>query len=133
MSCDCEPVKFYTKKIRIARKEHKCCECGLSILPGDKYKFESFMVDSVESCKTCLPCCAVSSWLTSEYDDCCINPGDLFNEAVEQGVINRVNERVYIDGVYSHTNKGQWFVNEDFADEVELVNGVLRLKEKSCN
>jgi len=42
---------------RIARKEHKCCECQLIIAPGDKYQIvKGCWEGKWEQYKTCSPC-----------------------------------------------------------------------------
>ncbi len=44
MKCDCrcdmydfDPPEFYSESYPVAKKAYKCCECGESILPGQKY------------------------------------------------------------------------------------------------
>ncbi len=34
---DCEIPQFFSERVSISRKEHKCCECGRSIRKGMKY------------------------------------------------------------------------------------------------
>ena len=49
--------EFYNSETRKARKQHKCCECGRSISPGDEYIVSSGKYEgeffSVKTCATC--------------------------------------------------------------------------------
>lgn len=46
-----------TTKIRKARKQHRCFECGRTIEPGEKYEYISGIWDGAPSSyKTCLDC-----------------------------------------------------------------------------
>lgn len=48
---------FYNEKIRRARKEHTCCECGCTIVVGDSYEYVSGKWDGyVSTYKTCPVC-----------------------------------------------------------------------------
>ena len=62
MDCDCsvdyEGYEFISEAIRTARKEHRCCECGDTIRPGERYedvagKWECEF-DVFKTCMTCL-------------------------------------------------------------------------------
>lgn len=40
MAFDCEgAAEIWRESFHIARKEHKCCECRMPILPGEKYAY----------------------------------------------------------------------------------------------
>lgn len=39
-----------------ARKQHKCCECGKTIAPGEKYLRETGKWDDIKTFKTCTDC-----------------------------------------------------------------------------
>lgn len=62
ITCDCsrddgELPEFSVEEFHIARKEHKCCECGEIIKPGQKYQKISGLWDGHFSrFKTCMPC-----------------------------------------------------------------------------
>lgn len=50
----CEYPEFYSESCHIARKEHKCCETGRIIKPGEKYwkcrmKFDGDFVEYKQS------------------------------------------------------------------------------------
>ena len=66
MSClidsisDGEQAQVFRSKDRIAKKEHRCCECGRQILIGEKYRYESGVWGyGPDSHKTCLDCISV--------------------------------------------------------------------------
>lgn len=48
---------FINQKFRVARKQHKCCECYQPILPGEKYKYTFGVWDgdtgTYRQCITC--------------------------------------------------------------------------------
>jgi hypothetical protein len=55
----CRPDAF-VQKVRRARKEHVCCECGKDICPGEKYQVSSGVWDGEpDRYKQCLHCAAV--------------------------------------------------------------------------
>lgn len=53
----------------VARKPHKCCECGHTINPGKRYERQSTLFDGhFDVYKTCIPCMNVrDSMLTCGY------------------------------------------------------------------
>jgi len=51
---------FFNDDNPVARKEHKCTECGRIIKPGERYKKESGKWDGVfETHRTCFDCLSV--------------------------------------------------------------------------
>ena len=43
--------------VRVARKEHKCCECEQPIKPGQKYEYVSGCYEGKwDVWRTCIPC-----------------------------------------------------------------------------
>jgi len=45
------------EKIRKARKTYRCCECGCTISPGERYEYASGRWDGeYDQYRTCLPC-----------------------------------------------------------------------------
>jgi hypothetical protein len=60
-SCSCswegETAAVFNRKIRKARKEHTCCECGETIDKGSTYEYVTMLYDgSWDTFKTCMPC-----------------------------------------------------------------------------
>lgn len=51
---------FYHEVERRAAKQHQCCECGDSIVPGVRYQYAAGKAEGdVFDAKTCLPCAEV--------------------------------------------------------------------------
>ncbi len=82
-SCDCSydtwddylPAVCRTSW-HIARKQHTCCECGLSIAPGERYeRVEGCWEGTWSTFKTCDPCARIrkdycaSGWIYGELRD----------------------------------------------------------------
>lgn len=54
---DCELPQFYYEKIRLSRKQHKCCECAAPIKSGMKYlDVNAKWGDNIENLKQHLWC-----------------------------------------------------------------------------
>lgn len=52
-----EYPQAYCEKLRIARKPHKCCECGGTIFYKEQYHYCSGVWDNTgQSFKTCMDC-----------------------------------------------------------------------------
>jgi hypothetical protein len=52
-----ESPSCYTDKRRVARKEHKCCECNALIKKGETYRYFSGIWDGeAMDFKTCMAC-----------------------------------------------------------------------------
>jgi len=61
-----EMPEAYKEKDRIARKPHKCCECGGGIAVGQIYSYASGVWEGQgESYKTCKPCHSMRSLVCS--------------------------------------------------------------------
>ena len=62
ISCDCSCdhdycPEFFAESFPVARKGHKCCECGEEINPGQKYSKETGKWEGeFRTYKTCMPC-----------------------------------------------------------------------------
>ncbi len=98
---DCEIPEVYTMKTPIARKAHKCCECGILIKPGEKYVVCSGVWDGeFSSYKQHLECKEACVVIRDEFEDGeCIPFGSLF-EFYSQ----------YTDVVFGHADKSvEWF------------------------
>ena len=70
MNCSCinididdgESEMDVVEKILVARKEYTCCECGMIILPGDKYEHARGKWNgSFQTFKTCATCKSIRS------------------------------------------------------------------------
>jgi len=66
MECSCVYVEaecqaeFFREVLRTARKEHRCCECHRTILPGEKYEYVSGMWEGkFDTYKTCIDCLSI--------------------------------------------------------------------------
>lgn len=54
---DYELPSCFAERNRVARKEHRCCECNSKISVGETYRYSSGVWDSQPSSyKTCLSC-----------------------------------------------------------------------------
>ena len=55
--CDYDQPAFYSATVRTAKKQHKCCECGHTIEPGEKYENVAGKWDGrIGSYHTCEAC-----------------------------------------------------------------------------
>lgn len=94
-SDDADPVEFFERRTVVARKPHRCSECGGEIAVGEKhevcaYKFEG----AFHSDRTCAPCREAAAEF--EYH---VMGGDLWamlaeewdNGAYVQACINRLS------------------------------------------
>ena len=56
----------YTETMPVARKAHRCCECGAVIAPGEQYeRIEGRWEGRWETCKTCIVCARIRQSLFS--------------------------------------------------------------------
>jgi hypothetical protein len=66
MDGDCYGPSFFDERFPKARKEHRCCECGEAIQPGETYEYVKGCWDGEFSVyKTCMTCRAI------RHDYCC--------------------------------------------------------------
>lgn len=64
---DGEPADFYRVMKPIARREHKCGECGRTILSGERYERHTFGSEGTASGHCiCSHCAVLSEWLLIE-------------------------------------------------------------------
>lgn len=74
------PPEMFTETHPTARKEHRCCECGRVIHPGERYERIDGVwdrADGMQTYKTCSHCQMARSWLQAECG------GFLFTEVAE--------------------------------------------------
>lgn len=66
----CDMPAVFRQKERVARKEHKCCECRAPIVPGETYTYSSGIWDGGASdFKQCQICAEVFSAAGASEDD----------------------------------------------------------------
>jgi len=59
-SCDYDyEIVFLKSTTPVARKRHRCCECGEAIEPGSRYDYQALRADEFYTVKTCLVCAAI--------------------------------------------------------------------------
>ncbi len=72
--------EFYNKRLVVARKQHKCCECGEDILPGQQYEVVVGKWDGEFSTyKTCSVCLELRT-----HFFCTWVFGTLYEELIEE-------------------------------------------------
>lgn len=78
----------------VARKTHKCRECGRTIEPGERYHVDRFLWEgSLDTHKTCGHCMVARQWL---QDEC---GGYLFG-AVEEDIREHAHNGMYPMGLH---------------------------------
>ena len=80
--CDYDYPEMYSKDVRIARKVHKCCECGRTIKPKEKYehvagKWEGYF----DTFDTCIYCIELREWVTNNIPCFCWAHGNMREDA----------------------------------------------------
>lgn len=69
--CDYDAPRWYSAKIRRARTEHRCGECGCTIRIGERYEDARGMVERVYRAKTCERCIAVREFVQAHVPCFC--------------------------------------------------------------
>jgi hypothetical protein len=83
-SCDYDAPAFYNKAIRRARKEHKCCECGGRILPGDQYEHVAGVWEgNFDTFMTCERCHDIWMWTKNNVPCLCWAHGNRIEDCKE--------------------------------------------------
>lgn len=83
----CDMPTLYSERNVRARKQHRCCECRISIKPGDTYhRAEGLWDGSFQTFKTCTTCAEFRDWLARlmPSDDCGVTFGDLYQCATDE-------------------------------------------------
>ena len=82
--CDYKPAEFYHVTRPLARKEHKCYECGYRIQPGERYeRVRTKWEGEVVVCKTCVYCLEMRDFLETRLDCFCWHHGNLIEDMIE--------------------------------------------------
>jgi hypothetical protein len=84
--CDYEPAQFYDANTRIARKRHRCNECGHTIAPGEQYEIVNakwYYNDSISVYRTCCRCLAVRVYVKDHVPCFCWAHGNMLDDARE--------------------------------------------------
>jgi hypothetical protein len=82
--CDYEPASAYASTRPIARKAHRCYECGGNIAPGDRYERASGIWEQQpQNFKTCVHCLAMRDLVASHLRCFCWEHGNLIENIVE--------------------------------------------------
>lgn len=77
-SCDYERPEFYARSTHRARVAHKCCECGVRILPGELYEVVRGKWDGdFGQFKTCCRCLALREWVVAHVPCSCWAHGNM--------------------------------------------------------
>lgn len=89
--CDYDPPEFHESKRQKARKQHKCCECGGIVVPGEVYdyavgKWEGDLL----TFKTCERCTDLYMWVKNNVPCVCYVYEDL-NEQMDIAVYEAWN------------------------------------------
>src|SRR3990167_10996312 len=80
--CDDDPPEFWSSKIKTARKQHRCGECGKPIKPGDKYEaVAAVQAGDFYAPKTCEPCHDLRQWVANNLPCFCWAHGNVLDDA----------------------------------------------------
>lgn len=81
--CDFDPAEVYTITNPVARRQHRCEECGGVIAPGEKYQ-RVFMVfeGDASTIKTCSRCLDVLGFVQASVPCFCYGHGELLSNAL---------------------------------------------------
>lgn len=63
----CDKPDVFNSTLRTARKAYKCCECGIAINGGDKYRYSSGIWNREPAAyKQCESCGDIFEWASNE-------------------------------------------------------------------
>src|SRR5574341_1066459 len=78
-ACDYDVSDFYSSASRVARKAHRCYECGRTIQIGERYLYASGKCEgAMWSAHTCVQCLAVVEWIRAHVPCFCWAHGGLY-------------------------------------------------------
>jgi len=76
-----ESWRIYEKRTPVAKKAHKCSECGAPIRPGEKYEnVFGISSDGAYTYKTCQNCAAARDYLLAHVPCMCWYHGNLISD-----------------------------------------------------
>ena len=83
--CDCswddDAPTIYRKSEHTARKEHRCCECGRTIRPGERHEYVFGIWDGrAETCSTCTHCLSIREWVVAHVPCSCWAHGSMLDD-----------------------------------------------------
>jgi hypothetical protein len=94
--CDYDRPAFYVASIRMARKVHRCDECGGEIRPGEQYEHVSAKWDgSIGTVSTCRHCHDLRVWTKNNVPCLCVMHGNQDEEndlAIENAIYRAPDE-----------------------------------------
>lgn len=83
-ACYCDwdyAATVYSKSCHVARKEHKCYECGRKIMPGERYESVFAVWDGRgQTCRTCPHCLAIREWVVAHVPCSCWMHGSMLED-----------------------------------------------------
>lgn len=81
--CDYEAFSVYRQAIHVARKQHKCYECGAAILPGDRYESAFGVYDGEpHTMATCPLCLDLRQFVLAHVPCSCWTHGDMIETII---------------------------------------------------
>ena len=88
LTCSCsddyDVADVFQQTMRVARKEHQCCECFGVIRCGERYEYITMLIFSHRSThRTCGVCAAIAKTMQS----CGREPGQLWENIHEENCI----------------------------------------------
>ena len=83
-TCDSELPEFYTAKMRIARKQHRCNECYSTIPRIEKYEYVSAKWEGkIANFKTCERCLVLRNYVESSIKCVCWSHENMIEDCIE--------------------------------------------------
>jgi hypothetical protein len=83
--CDYEPATVYKRRnVQAARKQHKCDECGRTIMAGEPYEYTFGIWDDFsDNYYTCQHCLELRDWGTISFECFCWAHGSMLDDLHE--------------------------------------------------
>jgi hypothetical protein len=79
--CDYDPPEFYSPRIVIASKQHKCDECARAIQPGERYEYVVGKWDGrFDRFKTCARCLDLKEYVMATVPCLCWAHGNIIDD-----------------------------------------------------